>query len=85
MGRLEELKTALADSAAQCDIESFCPWVMRNRHKWLDTNITHPDEKVIVETAVEYLTLRKKIERNRLEPNLVMVKPLPEAPKKGGK
>jgi hypothetical protein len=64
----------LADNAAQADIESFCPWVMRNRHKWFSTEDLGEVERPIVSRAVEYLELRKRLERNRTEPHLVLVK-----------
>lgn len=57
--RLDELKTALADSAARSDIECG---TLRDEAGWHDLSSTEGDDQPFVEVAVEYLNLRGLLE-----------------------
>jgi len=76
VSRLDELKIELADDAAQTHLECLCKWEMRNGNRWYDTKAEDlPFAQEWIDKSVEYLKLRRKLERNQLHPNLVMVKP----------
>ncbi|WP_454674871.1 hypothetical protein [Achromobacter pestifer] len=73
---LKNLMADIADEAAALDLGAYCtPIISKGKH-WLDT--TRPrswtTDREIVERAIRYLDLRKKIERHPQKPDLLRVK-----------
>lgn len=65
MSRLLELQQQLADSAAQSDVECLCKSAEANDlGPWYIDRAADADDTHVVADAIEYLTLRGRIERH---------------------
>jgi hypothetical protein len=69
LGEQLRLAKTIADAAAQCDVESYCPCEQLGRFGWYDTSAVHPDAEI--GDAVRYLELRQRMVRHPQQRHLV--------------